>query len=130
MTKAIALRALSSVPSLPALPGIFHLTLVRNTGVAFGLLRGCSLPVALVTTGIVLWLLWSASGKGDSRQAGGMSVALGLILGGAMGNLLDRIRFGAVIDFLDFRIWPVFNVADTCITIGAVLMAWQMIRRR
>lgn len=55
---------------------------------------------------------------------------LGLVLGGAAGNLLDRFRLGAVIDFLDFRVWPVFNVADSCITIGAVLMGWTLLRRR
>lgn len=72
----------------------------------------------------------SVAAARGSRTTALRPVSLGLILGGAAGNLLDRVRFGAVIDFLDFRIWPVFNVADSCITIGAALMAWRLIRKR
>jgi signal peptidase II len=128
VTKAIALKGLSGVPSLPILPGIFHLTLVHNPGVAFGLFNRYGIGVAVVTTLILMWILWSAL-KGE-KASGHPTFNLGLILGGAMGNLMDRIRFGSVIDFLDFRVWPVFNVADSCITIGAVLMAWGLLKSR
>lgn len=129
LTKVLALRFLSSVPTLPVLPGIFHLTLVRNTGVAFGLLQGWGLGVALATIGVLAGLTVSALRQGHLRQPLFPS-GLGLVLGGAAGNLLDRVRTGAVIDFLDFRIWPVFNVADSCITIGAILMGWTLLRKR
>ncbi len=56
-------------------------------------------------------------------------VCLGLILGGAVGNLIDRLRFGSVVDFLDFRVWPVFNLADSCITVGAALLAVSFWRK-
>ena len=128
-TKALALRYLSRVTTLPVLPGIFHLTLVRNSGVAFGLLRGHTLMVLLGTTGIILGLVWSVLRQSGPRREG-LTMSIGLILGGAVGNLLDRIRRGGGIDFFDFRIWPVFNVADTGITIGAILMAWYLLRRR
>ncbi len=121
-------QSLSGRPSVPILPGIFHLTFLRNPGVAFGLFRGYSLPIALVTTAVVIGLLVSAACR--EKKVLSVNVALGLIFGGAIGNLIDRVRFGGVIDFLDFRIWPVFNVADSCITIGAVLMAWNLLRRR
>ncbi len=58
------------------------------------------------------------------------SFALGLVLGGAGGNLLDRVRFGYVVDFLDFRIWPVFNIADSAITAGIILLAYSVLKRR
>ncbi len=127
-TKAFMVRSLAGVPTFPVLPGLFHLTLIRNPGVAFGLFSGYSLPVALVTTTIVVMLLWSTlKEKSPDRW---LTTGLGLILGGAVGNLIDRARIGGVIDFLDFRIWPVFNVADSCITIGAVLIAWSLLRKK
>lgn len=58
------------------------------------------------------------------------SLPLSIILGGALGNLVDRLRFGFVVDFLDFRIWPVFNIADSAITIGAILLIWQIFKRK
>ena len=128
-TKAFFIRFLSETPTLPVIPGIFHLTLLRNPGVAFGLLRGYSLPVSLATVVILLSLLWIIFQRFQSQQPS-LMVSLGLILGGAVGNLIDRIRFGGVTDFLDFRMWPVFNVADSCITIGAVLMAWELLQPR
>lgn len=127
-TKALVVASLSGRPSVPILPGIFHLTYLRNPGVAFGLFSGYSLPIALVTTAVVVGLLFSSLRRENGNRF--IRVALGLIFGGAIGNLIDRIRVGGVIDFLDFRVWPVFNVADTCITLGAILMAFCLLRRR
>ena len=126
--KAWAVRALSSVPTVPVIQGVFHLTFLRNPGVAFGLFSGYSLPITLITTGIVISLLWSALKRPQRDRF--LTVGLGLIFGGAIGNLIDRVRVGGVIDFLDFRVWPVFNVADTCITVGATLIAWSLLRNR
>ena len=84
--------------------------------------------MALLAAAIVAALLYSTLRQG--RPGWGTTLWLGLILGGAAGNLIDRIRLGAVVDFLDFRVWPVFNVADACITIGAVGIAWGLLRRR
>lgn len=127
-TKALVVHSLAGRPSVPILPGVFHLTYLQNPGVAFGLFSGYSLPIAFVTTAVVVGLLFSSL----RREEGSRSIhpALGLIFGGAIGNLIDRVRVGGVIDFLDFRVWPVFNVADSCITVGAVWMAWVLLRRR
>lgn len=126
-TKALILQFLSGRPSLPVLPGLFHLTLIRNTGVAFGLFQGYGLLITLATLALLGAVVRSSLRRGQGKLP---LVCLGLIVGGAVGNLADRIRFGAVIDFLDFRVWPVFNVADSCVTVGAVLLAVGIWRRR
>jgi len=128
LSKFFIVKALGGVSTLPVVPGIFHLTPLTNPGVAFGLLRGYGVGVTLGTTLLLIGLLLSVL-KGK-KKGPALTVGLGLILGGAIGNLVDRLRVGGVIDFLDFRIWPVFNVADSCITIGAVLMAWHLLRHR
>lgn len=109
------------VPGLsrPVLPNLFHLTLVENRGIAFGLFRGADEILFLVITFSIL-VLFGVGFRPETarkRTQGG----IGLILGGAVGNWIDRVRVGAVIDFLDFRIWPVFNLADTAITVGVGL---------
>ena len=128
LTKALAIHFLQTVPTQVVLPGIFHLTLVRNTGVAFGLFAGQGFLVAVTTVLILLALLQSIWKR--PQISAGSALSLGLIVGGALGNLLDRLRLGTVIDFLDFRIWPVFNVADSCITIGTVLLIFKLLFRR
>lgn len=137
ITKALAIHKLSGIPTVPILPGIFHLTFVYNTGVAFGLMKGTSLVVLTGTAVIIGWLVWSSFQKGQAPFEKGSAptsrrfrICLGLLLGGAVGNWIDRFRLGGVIDFLDFRVWPVFNVADACITVGAILMAWELLKRR
>lgn len=139
ITKALMLQFLSDRSSLPVLPGLFHLTLIRNAGVAFGLFQGYGLLITLATLALLGVVVRSSMRKGQAParltspgpgQGRLPLVCLGLIVGGAVGNLADRIRFGAVIDFLDFRVWPVFNVADSCVTVGAVLLAVGIWRRR
>jgi signal peptidase II len=66
----------------------------------------------------------------ESRKVSLYSASLGFILAGTIGNLIDRLRFGYVIDFLDFRIWPVFNIADSAITIGAIVLGWCIIFKK
>ncbi len=129
ITKSLAVGSLSHVGTVPVISGIFHLTLVHNTGTAFGLFRGQSLPVSITTALIVVAVLFSILRQGHFQKTD-VRLGFGLIVGGAIGNLIDRFRVGAVIDFLDFRVWPVFNVADSCITIGAVVIAWHFIRHR
>jgi len=105
---------------IPALARYFTFTHVTNTGIAFGLFREWgSLLVAVAVVVIVLLLLYTqqlATGRWP------IQIALGLQLGGAFGNLLDRIRFGSVTDFLDFKFWPVFNLADSAIVVGMLLL--------
>lgn len=132
-TKLLALALLSGSPPVPVIPGFFHLILVLNPGVAFGMFAG--LPpnwrwlVGLVSLG-ALGLLSVLAVRIVPRGEPLAAVALGLIFGGAMGNLLDRARFGAVVDFIDLHWrgfhWPAFNLADSAITIGVALLALRL----
>jgi signal peptidase II len=102
----------------------FYLTYVENTGAAFGMMQGANLffiGVSVVLFGGLFWLRLRLPLSSLAAH-----VALALVAGGALGNLYDRILIGHVIDFLDFRVWPVFNVADSCICVGAVLLSFLM----
>ena len=104
--------------------GVFHLTYVQNTGAAFGFLRGKTLffiVVAVLVLGFIIFLAPRLS-----REKPLLGLVFGLLLGGALGNLIDRIRFGYVIDFLDFRVWPVFNIADMAIVVGVCFLIWEI----
>jgi signal peptidase II len=135
VTKYWALQRLLPGISRPVLDSLFSLTLVMNPGLAFGMLGGMPAGwrwvVALLSIG-ALGILAMVGLR--MLPAGGWltPVALGMIFGGAVGNLIDRGRFGAVIDFLDFYWrgyhWPAFNVADSAITVGVALLAFQMLR--
>ena len=119
-SKLYLLARLNDYQSIPVIPNIFHLTLVRNTGIAFGLFHGGS-PVLLAAILLGIFILAYLSFK-MRRESVLFRLSFGFILGGAIGNLIDRLVRGAVVDFLDFRIWPVFNVADSFITIGVGLL--------
>ena len=128
LTKYILFRNLSEGESVKVVPGFFHITLVLNSGAAFGLFKGRSLFFTVSTILVIIFIclyVW----RGGCKDLLVLT-ALSLILGGAVGNLIDRVLFGYVIDFLDFRIWPVFNIADASITIGAFILAIRLIRLR
>jgi signal peptidase II len=97
----------------------FELANVRNKGVAFGLLAGGEVPVLMITIGALALLLTYFAVHTDAPS---LWVAVGLLLGGAVGNLLDRLRIDAVIDFLDPPFWPAFNLADVAIVAGVALL--------
>ena len=108
--------------SIPVINGIFHITYIENTHTAFGLFRyqGIFFVIAAIISLILVILIYKRVIFEKNQK---MHVALLLILGGALGNLFDRIRVdGRVIDFLDFRIWPVFNFADMSIVCGMFLL--------
>ena len=125
LTKYILFRNLSEGESVRVVPGLFHITLVLNSGAAFGLFKGRSVFFTISSVLIIAFIcfyIWHGGCKDLLTLT-----ALGLILGGAVGNLIDRVVFGYVIDFLDFRIWPVFNIADASITIGAFILAIRLV---
>ena len=105
------------------LPGVVRLVHYRNTGVAFNFLSGTGVLV-LVVTGIALLALLGYFALHPERR--GAWVATGLLLGGALGNLLDRIIDGSVTDFIKFPDWPAFNVADIAITFGVIALIWVL----
>jgi signal peptidase II len=113
---------------IPALAPVFRITHVSNTGTAFGLFPSGSTVftwvAVLITIAIVYYNYTLPAGQK------GLRFALGLQLGGALGNLIDRLRLGHVTDFLDFGPWPVFNLADTSIVAGAILLGWLVLQEQ
>lgn len=105
----------------------FYFTLTDNTGAAFGLFQDNNRLLLLLAYGILLGFIYSARGL---CERGGMWAFWGvaLILGGAIGNLIDRHLYGRVIDFIDLRVWPIFNLADSAITVGAISTGWGLLR--
>ena len=122
-TKIWAATSLKAVGTIPLIP-FFDLTYVENTGAAFGLGRGANKLLTAVSVGLVIALqvLRRRWPKNDPWLQWGSL----LVTAGAVGNLYDRLLFGFVVDFLHLHHWPVFNVADSCITIGAGMLAWGM----
>ncbi len=111
--------------------GFFQLTHVSNTGAAFGLFRGQSLALTVVAiVGIVAILSYALFAYRHFTFVDSMSnrVALGLILGGIVGNLVDRLRLGYVTDFIGVGIWPVFNIADSAAVVGVIIFAYSVLR--
>ena len=123
-SKYWATRYLLPIREIRLVDGIFTLTYVRNRGVAFGMMQGSGMAIAMITIILIGWALWWAFQR---KQLVTLEKwALGLVIGGSIGNLIDRIRLGYVVDFFDFQIWPVFNVADICICTAAVLWMYQV----
>jgi len=122
-------NSLSLGESWPVLRGIFHITLVHNTGIAFGLFKNKGIVFIIIPLIAIILLIFNIYYYRNNQEELSRTyiVAFSLILGGAIGNLIDRIYFGYVIDFLDFRVWPVFNVADSAITIGAAIILLKCI---
>lgn len=121
-SKALANNGIARGESVNVFFGL-DLTNTRNRGVAFGFLEGKGGVVgALIALALVALIVWFAVNAGRAW----LWLPVGLLLGGAIGNLIDRAHEGAVIDFIDPVLWPAFNVADTCIVIGVVAMLYVM----
>jgi len=120
-SKIAVMGALREEEGLPILNGFLHLTRVNNTGAAFGLFKGNAVFLAIIC---VVFLAVLFLGRRKSAPDIKSFVGFALLAGGALGNLADRILYGHVIDFIDFRVWPVFNVADICICSGVILVLW------
>jgi len=106
--------------SVPVIPRVFSLTHVQNTGVAFGLLAGASPVITALAALTLVLLLFYNKGRQIRTRAAGLGIAA--MAGGAAGNLIDRVRLGHVVDYLDVHIWPVFNLADVAIVLGAAIL--------
>lgn len=137
LTKAFIHAAMSLYSSWVVIDGFLSITYVRNPGAAFGFLAQASplfrsiffVLVTLLAIGMILYYL--VTSRADQPR---LVLALSLIFSGALGNLIDRLRFGEVIDFIDvyFRShhWPAFNVADAAISVGAMIMILEMVKHR
>lgn len=137
LTKWIIETRMSVLDTIHVIPGFFDIVHSRNKGMAFSLLNDYNSPLrpvilvgfSAVALLVVAYILWRT--RNMDRIT---SIGLSLVLGGAMGNVFDRIAFGAVTDFLDFYVgdlhWPAFNVADSCIVIGSLLLFYEVLRPR
>jgi signal peptidase II len=129
-TKHVAVDQLSGRGPVAVVDGLLDLRLVRNSGAAFGFASGLTVVLSLVAATVVVVILRAAR----TLRSAWYAVALGLVLGGAVGNLLDRIFRppglfrGRVIDFLELPHWPVFNLADSCVVSGGVLIVLLSLR--
>lgn len=135
VTKALVLRMFPIYYQKVIVPGLFNIVHVRNTGGAFSLFsqgdsalhRWAFIAIGLAALAVIAYLYRQTSPTDFSSRLG-----LGLIFGGAVGNLIDRLRFGEVVDFLDFYLgshhWPAFNVADTAISLGAFTIIYALLR--
>jgi signal peptidase II len=112
--------------------GFFRLIHVRNTGAAFGLFQGQAFPLTVISlVGIAILIAYTIFIYRIHRHSPFLNYklcksALCLILGGTVGNLIDRLRFGYVTDFINFNLWPAFNIADLAVTIGVILFAYSL----
>jgi len=112
--------------SHPVLPHLYF-TLVHNTGTAFGMFQDNNKALLIMSYVILGVLLYSARGLWERGQEWAF-FGVALIIGGAIGNIVDRHLYGQVIDFIDLRFWPVFNIADSAISVGAVLTGIGLLR--
>lgn len=125
-SKYIVAENMALGESIPIIEEVFHLTYILNPGAAFGMFahnRLFFIAIAVIVIGIIIWARREILASPWEVKAG-----CGLFLGGAIGNLIDRARQGMVIDFFDFRIWPVFNIADIAICIGVGLIIWNLLK--
>jgi signal peptidase II len=133
-TKYVVEQRFPLYRKIEVISGFFNLTHVRNPGGAFGIFGGESsgiggllfVVVSLLAVGIIIYLFLKV--KEEEKM---LSLSLSLVLSGALGNLIDRVRYGEVIDFLDFYVssfhWPAFNIADSAICVGIGLMAFELL---
>ncbi|MBE9503646.1 MAG: signal peptidase II [Proteobacteria bacterium] len=130
-------RTMHLYQSIEVLENFFHITYIRNKGAAFGMLSGADsslrvpffLVMSTLAIGVIVYIIHKDEGKRDL-----FPITMALILGGAIGNMIDRLRLGEVIDFLDVHWyqhhWPAFNIADSAITVGAGLLILYMFKER
>jgi len=123
--KSLVRLKLAVGESIPLINNIFHITYVTNTGAAFGLFKNSAIffiIISVVAIVLIAGLILKSIKRAEFMANPRFDLGLIMIISGAIGNLVDRLKFGYVIDFIDVRIWPVFNIADTSITIGTMLL--------
>jgi len=128
LSKYFAVKYLKPIGSFPIINNIFHFTYVENRGAAFGILQNRTLFFIVITVIVGTILIYSIVKIPGSTF---YKFTLSMILGGAIGNLIDRVRLGYVVDFIDFKFFPaVFNLADSMIVVGAFLLCYILIFKK
>lgn len=126
MVKLLIRASMFSGQSIPVLTNIFHITYIQNRGAAFGILHGADIFLIGVPILAIIGAVWYMEKNLDQHWT--LPLALSLVVAGGIGNLIDRMFLGYVTDMLDFRIWPVFNIADIAVCVGAgflILYTWK-----
>ncbi len=127
-TKYLIKNFLPKGDSLPLIKNLLHLSYVQNFGSAFGIFKkGTVFFIFVSSIAIVFIILLFLYERSRNKR---LRLSLAMILAGAVGNLIDRLKFGYVIDFIDIRIWPVFNIADSFITIGAIFLIYELLKKK
>jgi len=112
--------------SLPLINNLFHLTYIHNTGAGFGILKSQASILIFISVAVIGMILFNLDKIKNNETL--LQILVGFVLGGTIGNLIDRLAYGYVIDFLDFQIWPIFNFADSFVTmgvIGLIIYLWK-----
>ncbi|MBC7334904.1 MAG: signal peptidase II [Clostridia bacterium] len=125
VSKFLVILFLPEGESRVIVPGVLYLTHVRNYGAAFGIMSNRTAFFVFVTIAVITLIIVAHRRLAVGRRL--LSWGLALQLGGAVGNLIDRLRTGCVTDFIDLRVWPVFNLADVAIVAGVVLLCWELL---
>jgi signal peptidase II len=110
--------------------GFFQVVHVHNTGAAFGIFQDHTLTLTIIDfvgIAVILLLVFVFHSRWSFFDSMLVMSAIGLVLGGTIGNLIDRLRLGYVTDFVDFKVWPVFNIADASLTVGVIIIAYRII---
>jgi signal peptidase II len=126
LTKMLVQNHMTEGMSIPVIPGLMSFTYILNPGAAFGLLEHRRLFFIAMTIAVIVAVFYLRHRIAEEDATVQLGVAF--FLGGAAGNLIDRIETGYVIDFFDFHFWPIFNVADIFICVGVGLIVWNIIR--
>ncbi len=128
VSKYFIVLHMDELQSIEIIPNLFNFTFIYNTGIAFGLFRGGSwilVGVILIGISMLIYLAYKIRNEPLIFQLG-----ISFIIGGAFGNLTDRFFRGAVVDFIDFRVWPVFNLADSFITVGVIILSFALLKQK
>ena len=126
ITKYMIVSNMTEGMSIPVINQVFHLTFVLNPGAAFGMLEHNREFFIIMAIAVLMFVVYMR--KKILEEPLTVQIGIALFVGGALGNLIDRMTTGLVVDFFDFRIWPVFNVADIAICLGVGVMIWSIIR--
>ena len=132
LTKYLAVTFLSPVTTVPVIPHVFHLTYVENTGAAFSIFAGKQIFLILLTLIFIIVLIYFFVIMPKTKRYFDVNLALSMIISGAVGNLIDRIRLNYVIDFFDVRLigFAIFNIADIFVVVGCILMVIAIFRNK
>ena len=128
LTKLAIRESLALNESKVLIPKFLSLTHIQNSGAIFGMLRGMNTLLIIIGIVVVIWLLYYTYTWASTNEKRNMPLFFALIIGGAASNIIDRIVYGSVIDFINFHFWPAFNIADSAITVGVAAIIFYHLK--